>query len=125
MSNCKLPWGNDKIPEYDDIENCISTFALFPSTYGQLKTGSVRIVKSKGKFYLEFGFNSSVDNDWLLNTYRSIGRRMGSSLFDSGIYGVRLRINQTTTYTTSKDSLNKYLDHKYTDSKFLKKIKKG
>tara|TARA_B100001971_G_C18153123_1_gene516984 strand:+ start:138 stop:1037 length:900 start_codon:yes stop_codon:yes gene_type:complete len=111
--------------EYDHVKNCIETFAQFPATYGELKIGSVTIVKHRNEFYLEFGFNSSVDNDWLLETYKSIGRRMGYSLFDSEISGVRLRINQATTYTTSKDSLSKYLDHEYSDKKFLKKIKKG
>jgi hypothetical protein len=116
---------NDANINYADIENCIETFALFPSTYGDLKTGSVKIIKDDGKFYLEFGFDISVDNDWLLETYKSIGRRIGLPLFDSDINGIRLRINQATTYTTTKDSLDKYIDRVYTDTKFLKKIKKG
>lgn len=108
-----------------DVENCIETFVLAPPTYGKLKIGSVTILKYKNEFFLEFGFNSDADDDWLLETYKSIGRRMGSSLFDSKIYGIRLRVNSTTTYSTSTDSLNKYLEREYSDSKFLKKIKKG
>ncbi|MBC8148016.1 MAG: hypothetical protein H8E98_08550, partial [Bacteroidetes bacterium] len=116
---------NDAKINYVDIENCIETFVLFPSTYGNLKTGSVKIIKDGEKFYLEFGFDISVDDDWLLETYKSIGRRIGTSLFDSDINGIRLRINQATSYTTSKDSLDKYLEREYSDTKFLKKIKKG
>jgi len=108
-----------------DVENCIETFAMFPSTYGELKTGSVTIVKFKNEFFLEFGFNSDGNDEWLLETYKSIGRRMGSSLFDSKINGIRLRVNNTTTFSTSTDSLSKYLEREYSDSKFLKKIKKG
>lgn len=111
--------------DFYDVENCIETFALFPSTYGELKTGSVTIVKYKKEFFLEFGFNGDANDEWLLETYKSIGRRMGSSLTDSKINGIRLRVNNTTTFTTTTDSLNKYLEREYSDSKFLKKIKKG
>ncbi|MFL2659600.1 MAG: hypothetical protein ACJ0GZ_01290 [Alphaproteobacteria bacterium] len=34
MSNCKLPWGNDKIPEYDDIEKAL--FKIFTSKDGEI-----------------------------------------------------------------------------------------
>jgi len=34
MSHCKLPWGNDKMPEYDDIEKAL--FKIFTSKDGKI-----------------------------------------------------------------------------------------
>ncbi len=110
---------------YNNIENCIETFVLFPSTYGQLKTGSVTLVKNSNKLFLEFGFINLVDDDWLLETFKSIGRRMGSSLFKSEITSIRLRIDQDITYSASIENVGKYLDREYSDSEFLSKINRG
>jgi len=107
---------------FSDLENCIETFILFPSAYGKLKIGSIKIIKEKEGLYLEFGFNSSIK---LTETFKSVGRRLGPSLFTSNLKGVRMRNNRKTIFTSPLDNLDQLLKRENSDSEFLLKLIKG
>ena len=107
---------------FSDLENCIETFILFPSSYGKLKIGSIKIIKEKEGLYLEFGFNSSIK---LTETFKSVGRRLGPSLFTSNLKGVRMRNNRKTIFTSPLDNLDQLLKRENSDSEFLLKLIKG
>jgi hypothetical protein len=107
---------------FRDVENCIETIVLFPSSYGTLILGSVKIIKDKEEFYLEFAFNSSIE---LIDTFKSIGRRIDSALFASELEGVRMRNNRGDIFTSSIDNINKVLKRVITEAEFLLKIEKG
>jgi len=105
-----------------DLENCIETIILFPSSYGKLIIGSIKIIKDKEGLYLEFAFNSSIE---LIDSYKSIGRRIGSSLFVSNLQGVRMKNNRGAVSISSLDNINKLLKREISDAEFLLKITKG
>jgi len=105
-----------------DIKNCIETFILFSSSYGKLFKDSVKIIKDQDQLFLEFGFNSSIQ---LIDSYKSIGRRIGNALFYSNLNGVHMRNNTGDLFICSIEDINKVLKREISEVEFLLRIKKG